>query len=316
MYRKTVKSIKFIVKRSLAAFLFLALCANGCKSSGDDIDPQTDTQEITDLFSDGLSLGEIQIDDLDEASGLANSRSNPSYLWSHNDSGGDPLLYLMTEAGADSGRFVLDGAQNMDWEDMAIGTGPTPNVNYLYVGDIGDNRAVRSSYTIYRVEEPDLNVVDIPATSTLMNVESIGFVYEDGARDAEALMVDPGTNDIYIVSKREESVILYVLPFPQQIAQMDTAERVIVLPFTQITAADISLNGEEVLIKNYLNIYHWVKTGTESISELLSTDPSRLTYTVEPQGEAIAWHSSGNRFYTISETGNNKPVVLYNYTRN
>lgn len=304
------------MKRSLAAFLIIALCANGCKSTGDDINPQIDNQEVTDLFSARQSLGEIQIDDLDEASGLAHSRSNALYLWSHNDSGGDPQLYLMTEAGADSGRFVLDGAQNVDWEDMAIGTGPTPNVDYLYAGDIGDNRAVRSSYTIYRVEEPDLNVTNIPATSTLTNVESIDFVYEDGARDAEALMVDPATNDIYVVSKREASVILYVLPFPQQTAQMDTAERVTVLPFTQITAADISPDGNEVLIKNYLNIYHWAKTGSESIGELLRTAPSRLTYTVEPQGEAIAWHSNGNRFYTISETGNNQPVVLYNYTRN
>lgn len=316
MYRKTVKSIKFIMKRSLAAFLLIVICANGCKSTGDDVDPQVDNQEVTDFFSSPQSLGEIQIDDLDEASGLAHSRSNPLYLWSHNDSGGDPLLYLMTEAGADSGRFVLDGAQNIDWEDMTIGTGPTPNINYLYAGDIGDNRAARSSLTIYRVEEPDLTVTDIPATSTLMNVESIDYVYEDGPRDAEALMVDPNTNDIYVVSKREASVILYVLPFPQQTAQMDTAERVTVLPFTQITAADISPSGNEVLIKNYLNVYYWTKTGTESIGELLSTDPSRLNYTVEPQGEAIAWHSNGESFYTISETGNNQPVVLYNYTRN
>ncbi|OEK03906.1 hypothetical protein BFP97_16230 [Roseivirga sp. 4D4] len=293
------------------------LCANGCKSPEEDTNPQLDNQEFSTLFTDRQSLGEIQIPDLNEASGLASSRSNSLYIWSHNDSGGDPLLYLMTQAGADSGRFVLDGAQNIDWEDLAIGPGPTVGEQYLYAADIGDNRAVRDNYTIYRVPEPDLTVQDIPATSTLSGVEAISYVYDDGnARDAEAIMVDPATSDIYIISKREASVILYTLPFPQNTAQLDTADRLRVLPFTMVTAADISPNGNEVLIKNYLNVYHWSKSGSESISDLLGTTPARLSYTVEPQGEAIAWHSDNGTYFTLSETGNNEPVILYNYNRN
>jgi len=305
------------MKKLLAAFFCLMLCANGCKSPEEDTNPQLDNQEFSALFTDRQSLGEIQVPDLDEASGLASSRSNSLYIWSHNDSGGDPLLYLMTQAGADSGRFVLDGAQNIDWEDMAIGPGPTVGQQYLYAADIGDNRAARDSYTIYRVPEPDLSVQDIPATSTLSGVEAISYVYDDGnARDAEAIMVDPATSDIYIITKREASVILYSLAFPQNTAQLDTADRLRVLPFTMVTAADISPNGNEVLIKNYLNVYHWSKSGSESISELLGTMPARLPYTVEPQGEAIAWHSDNGTYFTLSETGNNEPVILYNYNRN
>jgi len=317
MYSLSVKSIKGIMKKLLAAFFCLMLCANGCKSPEEDTNPQLDNQEFSALFTDRQSLGEIQVPDLDEASGLASSRSNSLYIWSHNDSGGDPLLYLMTQAGADSGRFVLDGAQNIDWEDMAIGPGPTVGQQYLYAADIGDNRAARDSYTIYRVPEPDLSVQDIPATSTLSGVEAISYVYDDGnARDAEAIMVDPATSDIYIITKREASVILYSLAFPQNTAQLDTADRLRVLPFTMVTAADISPNGNEVLIKNYLNVYHWSKSGSESISELLGTMPARLPYTVEPQGEAIAWHSDNGTYFTLSETGNNEPVILYNYNRN
>lgn len=317
MYRVSVKSMSNIMKKILAAFFCLMLCANGCKSPVEDTNPQQDNQDVATTFTDRQSLGEIEVSDLDEASGLANSRSNPLYIWSHNDSGGDPLLYLMTQAGADSGRFVLDGAQNIDWEDMAIGTGPTAGQPYLYVADIGDNRAARDSYTIYRVAEPDLTITDIPASSTLTGVDAINFIYDDGnARDAEALMVDPATSDIYIVSKREASVILYVLPFPQNLTALDTADRLRVLPFTMVTAADISPNGNEVLIKNYLNVYHWTKTGSESISELLGTEASRLPYTVEPQGESIAFDSNGNAYFTLSEAGNNQPVVLYNYSRN
>jgi len=317
MYQVSVKKISNIMKKILAAFFCLMLCANGCKSPVEDTNPQQDNQEVASTFTDRQSLGEIQIRDLDEASGLANSRSNPLYIWSHNDSGGDPLFYLMTQSGAESGRFVLSGAQNIDWEDMAIGSGPVAGQSYLYAADIGDNRAVRDNYTIYRVAEPDLTVSNIPASTTLSGVDAINFIYDDrNSRDAEAIMVDPASSDIYIISKREESVILYVLPFPQNLTELDTADRLRVLPFTMVTAADISPNGNEVLIKNYLNVYHWSKTGTESISELLGTKASRLLYTVEPQGESITFDSNGSTYFTLSESGNNEPVVLYNYSRN
>lgn len=307
-----------MVKKILATFCCLMLCANGCKSPVDDINPQVDSQDVVAIFTDRQSLGVIENDVLDEASGLAVSRSNSTYIWSHNDSGGDPSLYLMDDTGADIGSFELENAQNIDWEDMAIGPGPNAGQSYLYAADIGDNRAARDDYTIYRVLEPNLNVANIPNTSTLSSVDAINYIYDDGnARDAEALMVDPLTNDIYIVSKREASVILYVLPFPQNLTALDTADRLRVLPFTMVTAADISPDGNEVLIKNYLNVYHWSKSGTESVSELLGTMPSRLPYTVEPQGESIAWHSDGSRYFTLSEAGNdNEPLTLYNYRRN
>ncbi len=311
-------TLKKLMRNITAVFCFLLLSANGCKSPGADVNPQVDDQEVSTLFSQGTSIGELQIAELDEASGLVNSRSNPIYLWSHNDSGGFPALYLFTKEGADSSRLEFSGAQNIDWEDLASGPGPDDLLNYLYVGDIGDNNARRSQLTIYRVPEPDLTVEDIPSTFVVASgdYDAIDFVYEDGARDAEALFVEPQSKDIYIVTKREPSVILYRLPFPQSTTELNTAERVMVLPYTFITAADISPSGDEVLIKNYLNIYHWKKSGNESLTELLATEPDRLNYEQEPQGEAIAWSVDGSAFFTISESDGSNPVVIYSYSRN
>lgn len=311
------------MRNLIAVFCFFILCAHGCKSPQSDVNPQTDDSEISTLFSAASQLAEIATTDLDEASGLAQSRSNPFYLWSHNDSGGDPTLYLVSVDGADSGRYELSGAQNIDWEDMAIGPGPDEGVNYLFAADIGDNRAIRSGLTIYRVPEPDVSVrvapgggqIDLPAVSTLSNVESIDFVYEDGARDAEALFVDPATKDIYIISKREPSVILYRLPFPQSTTQENTAERVMVLPYTFITAADISPSGNELLVKNYENVYLWQRTGNQSIQEMLATKPLRLNYRAEPQGEAIAWSVDETGYFTVSES-DGEPVPIFRYSRN
>lgn len=315
--------LKRVMRNLTAIFCLFLLCANGCKSPQSDENPQDDDQEISSLFSAPQATGELQVSDLDEASGLVNSRSNPEYLWSHNDSGGDPVLYLFTLQGADSGRYELSGAQNRDWEDLAIGAGPDDNLNYLYAADIGDNNAVRESLNIYRVPEPDVSEqfgvggarVDLPATATLNDVETINYIYEDGARDAESIFVDPETRDIYIITKREPSVILYKLSYPQSTTEQNTAERVMVLPFTFVVAADISPSGNEVLIKNYSNVYHWAKSGNESIQELLATQPSRLNYRQEPQGEAIAWATDESGYFTLSESNGDTPVI-YSYSRN
>ena len=43
--------------------------------------------------------------------------------------------------------YNLTGAKMRDWEDIAVGPGPEPNVDYLYVGAIGDNDARSKSIT-------------------------------------------------------------------------------------------------------------------------------------------------------------------------
>src|SRR5690606_8519663 len=78
---------------------------------------------------------------IDEASGLAVSRSNPSRIWVHNDSGDPNRLYVIGDNAEDYGYFWITGTGARDWEDMCIGPGPVNGINYIYVGDIGDNNA-------------------------------------------------------------------------------------------------------------------------------------------------------------------------------
>ena len=76
---------------------------------------------------------------LDEVSGVVASRVHTPDLWVHNDSGGEPAVYAITPDGALLGAYTIDGATNVDWEDIAVGPGPQPGTSYLYVADIGDN---------------------------------------------------------------------------------------------------------------------------------------------------------------------------------
>ena len=283
------------------------------RSSSDGVN---DNSEFSELFSSASPAGTIESAEIDEASGLAVSRSNENYLWTHNDSGGDPVIYLLSEQGADVGRIELEGAINRDWEDLAIGPGPQEGINYLFVGDIGDNRAVRESLSIYRLAEPSLPVSELPINLTTSEFDRIEFEFPDGSRDSETLMIDPFTRDIIILSKREKNINVYRLNYPQSLDSVNEAEYLTSLPFTQVVAGDISENGLEILIKTYDNVYYWSREASQSITDTFKQEPEILPYSPEPQGEAIAWAPDGSAYFTLSEKADESTPVLYRYDRN
>ena len=105
-------------------------------------------------FAPGRQVGTVAHAAIDEASGVVASRKNPGVLWVHNDSGGSARAFAMNTLGTHLGIYNILGAGAWDWEDMAAGPGPVAGQSYLFLGDIGDNAAVRSSIVVYRVAEP------------------------------------------------------------------------------------------------------------------------------------------------------------------
>ncbi|HEX9107875.1 MAG TPA: hypothetical protein VF832_11615, partial [Longimicrobiales bacterium] len=141
---------------------------------------------------------------LNESSGLAASRRHPGVLWTHNDSDGEPAVYAIDTRGRLLGTVRVTGARNVDWEDIALG--PCAAGDCLYIGDIGDNDAVRGEVQLYRVPEP------APGDAATAPAERLTLVYPDGPRDAEALFVLPDSS-VYIVSKgRKSPVAVYRVP--------------------------------------------------------------------------------------------------------
>src|SRR5690606_20653452 len=130
---------------------------------------------------------------------------------------------------------TLQGARNRDWEDIAVGPGPEPDKNYVYVADIGDNHERYATKYIYRFEEP---LIDGLRSMNITSFDTIAFRLEDGAKDTEAMFVHPKTKDIYIFSKWENPVRVYLLkcPFSEGVS---VAESIATLPLTLIVAADI-----------------------------------------------------------------------------
>ncbi|GAA4408297.1 WD40 repeat domain-containing protein [Nibrella viscosa] len=267
------------------------------------------TQEAQ--FSSNPTISAIQPGQIDEASGVVDSRSMPGNLWVEEDSGNPNDLVLLGHDGKIKGRVPVPNAQNRDWEDMAMGPGPQSGVNYIYLGDIGDNNAQYPTCTIYRLPEPK------SLTDAVTQVDRITFRYPDGPRDAEALLLDPKTSDLWIVTKREENVHLYRLPYPQSTTDVITAQAYGAIPLVSgITGGDISPDGSEILLRTYLGVLYWKRQGNELLADVLQKRSYRtLPYRIEPQGEAVCFDRLGSGYFTLSERNNAAAVSLYYYPR-
>jgi len=255
----------------------------------------------------------VEATEIDEASGLASGRRNKGVLYTHNDSGGRNAVYVLNTEGTLLGEFVLEGINHRDWEDITAGKGPRSGIDYLYVGEIGDNSARYSSVYVYRFEEPSLKSIAPGFSIPVTQVDRIEIQYEDGARDAEALFIDPRTRDIIIISKREEQVGVYQVAYPQSTTGMNTAVKIATLPLTWVTSADISPDGKKILVKTYTGVMQWKRKGKEPLDKTFARSFKYLPYEIEPQGEAVCWDAKGKGYYTLSERAEDQELHLFYY---
>ncbi len=295
--------------------LFLGGCVVGVSGRGDQGDVPS--------FGDRETRGVVAHDAIDEASGLVASRKNPGVLWTHNDSGDGARLYAMNIMGEHLGTYTLEGITARDWEDLTLGPGPETGTDYLYVGDIGDNTAVIEKKYIQRIPEPTVSPTQSPVEVTLSGTETITFTYPDEYRDAETLMVDPNTRDIYVISKGASTVQVYRAPFPQSVEAPMVLDKRAPISLGRIVGfpknlqgavgGDIQPSGAAALVKTYKQVYYWGRS--DQGDPFFEGDPAVLPYKSEPQGEAIAWAADGGGYFTLSEERENEAAKLYFYPR-
>ena len=228
-----------------------------------------------------------------ESSGIAASRSHPSVLWTHDDSGDDVYVYATDLAGADRGVVRIRGARAVDWEDIAIGPCATQRAACLYIADTGDNEMARKSVVIYAVAEPDPPgrqsgpVRSAPAAALRLK-------FAGGPDDVEAIYVSPRDSALYLVSKGRRGVIqLYRVPRNawggDTVVTASPLQRLPIPPFARVgrlvTGAAIRPDGRLVAIRTYAEIYTFVPG--EGGRLMPSGRPVCNITGLEVQGEAI-----------------------------
>lgn len=250
---------------------------------------------------------------LAETSGIAASRSRPGTFWVHNDSGHPPELHLMSSEGARLASVLVDGVRNIDWEDLAAFD--FEGKRYLLVADTGDNGGLR--------EVLDLVVVEEPATITdglrVTPAWTVRFRWPDGARDCEAVAVDPVAGEVLLVSKKRVPPELFRVALRPAQDGVQTARRIgrlrgIAQPSaaelaqnpvygryrSQVTAADLSPDGRTLAVLNYQAVHLFRRGAGAGWSGALS-NPQRLDFTWMPQAEAIGYSLDGRQLWVAGE---------------
>ena len=273
-------------------------------------------------------LGDLENKAIDEASGLAASHLRPDILWIINDSGNEPLLHALGLDGSDRGFVRVDGAENIDWEDLAsfIYNG-TP---YLLIADVGDNPEHRETGTIYIVKEPRIQGVRLRNGLSVSPERKIDFRYEDTPRDCEAVGVDTENRRIFLITKRTVPPMLYQLPLlPIHGPSILTAEKVTdltgiagnnasgTLSHTLLdyinyqsspTAMDIAPDGLMAAILTYNAIYLFSRTPGENWIRAFSGKPVMVPIPRLYQAESLCFGMKGDRVFFTSEKD---PAPLY-----
>jgi hypothetical protein len=222
---------------------------------------------------------------LDEVSGAAVGDG----VWVLEDSGQPAVLTRLDRRCRVQQRVRVTGAPSVDWEDLALARGA------LWVADTGDNRARRSSVSLLRVPLPGAGTRSARATVTRL-------AYDDGPRDAEALLVHPRTGQVVVVTK--------ALLEPAGVYEADLAagvlRRVGEVRAGVVTGGAVSPDGRRVVLRSYTGATEWPLGG--DLVAALAGAPERVDLPPSPQGEAIAYDADGRSWLVASE-GSGTPVV-------
>jgi hypothetical protein len=213
------------------------------------------------------------------------------------DGNGLVIHTLRTTDNTARGEFTLVGASMTDKEDIASATvGGQP---YIYVADFGDNGNARATFLIHRIKEPVIGAANVNLAVTT-DYETITCQYPAPPthKDAETLIVDPSTGDIYVILKRVTPAPVYKLahaawggyvgtqtltlagtitntPNPKTWGGDDQNSATVAGNGGYFVGGDINTDGTLIVLKSYTTMYMWERTpATQTIIQALQTTPT------------------------------------------
>ena len=253
---------------------------------------------------------------LGESSGVAVSRRQEGVLWSHNDSNNENRLYAINLQGVELATFRVQGAENRDWEDIAIGPCPRRNGDCLYIADTGDNLHRRETVSIYVIPEPEISSSDRGLLGDTEHIQKIDLRFEDGPQDVEAMAVGPRGEILLVTKGRRTPIHTYVisrlqlLVGPETIARskIDSGIQRLQMLGRWVTGGAISPSGKRVVLRTYTELFFY--TYDESGSLMPQSDPCFIGAS-EPQGEGVDFLDENTVILTSETlTGRPGPITL------
>ena len=239
-----------------------------------------------------------------ESSGIVASTRRDDIVFTHNDSGDTARFFAVDRHGCTVGVFSAPGVKATDWEDMARGPGGS-----LWLGDIGDNDARRSEIAVHRFGEPEVGPGTgggecPPAPEEALAPSSYRLRYEDGPHDAETLLVDPRTSQVFVITKSFTAGALYAAPNPLNADDVNVLRKVAGVGTPGFaTAGDISADGRKVAVRGYGDIFvRAIPNGNLAAAFAPGATAERLEAPDNGrQGEGLGFTRTGRDLLTSAE---------------
>jgi hypothetical protein len=249
---------------------------------------------------------------MNEISGLAVSRAHAGILWVHNDGDNPAEIHAMATDGSHRATLQLRGVNNFDWEDIAAFE--WQGRSYLLIADVGDNGGLRRDLMLHVVEEP----AEL-ADAAVEPAWTVRFRWPDGARDCEAVAVDAREGVVYLISKKRVPPELFRLALHPDSDALQVAERIGTLAGidqpshedlrrnpvfgryrSQITAADISPDGQWLAVLNDRTAYLWPRE-PGGWARSVQSPPRAIRFPWIPQAEALGFDRDGSSLWIGTE---------------
>lgn len=221
---------------------------------------------------------------ISESSGLVASPHRADLMWTVNDSGHSADVYgVSLRTGRTVAVLRLAGTQARDWEAMAAGRG-AGGAGLLWVGDVGDNNAVRESVVLRLLREP------APVRSATLVPVSLRVRYPDGPHDVETL-IWTADRRLLLVSKELFGGVVYQVPSAAVAAALSgrsTVKPVLAIPLARVDQSLVTdgaaLPDGRIVLRGYggATVYPDPAVGGR-------LDPlQEVALPPQPQGETLA----------------------------
>ena len=260
---------------------------------------------------EAITTGNLPFNELQGASGLAASLTEPEVLWTLGDSGAPATLFATTSSGQALGSFPLEGAENIDWEDITIAQGAQGEASRLFVWDGGDNQGRRESVQVLIVDEPPLALMTASPPPKL-TWTAMTLTYPEGiSANSDSLLFDPQSGDLLIVAKETDADTSRVFrkAAPHLPESTTTLSWVTDLDFGEAplqgasypTGGAFSPLGDRIMLRTDDSAFLWLRDGAQSLTESLSAPPCPGPFAVQAEGESISFDSTGEGYFDVAD---------------
>ena len=266
---------------------------------------------------------------LREVSGIAASLLNEDLLWLVADAGNAAALYAVSSTTGATRLQVNLPAQNIDFEDLALGPCPDLAQPCVFIADTGDNALARGTVFVYAFPEPQLAADAEAGVATLETLWVMPLQFAGGEHvDVEAIAVLPDASALILIEKTTAPVarvFAYRAPWSATLNGFDSPAReleqsgTVAVPAEgkkrerRITGASVHWSGTRMWLRYSGGLAEYAADDAVAFLDPSTLLPRQILPSPpsEEQGEALTYSADGLALFSIAEVPSGETPVLH-----